>query len=87
MIYNAFKSSRFRVREAPGSLRHEGGIVVINNDFEIGYLLVAFALLGIILISNLFSLLHLDRWHPRLVGAAVGALLGFVLIEAVPMFT
>jgi hypothetical protein len=61
--------------------------VIINNDFEIGYLLVAFALLGIILIGSLFSMLHLERWHPRLIGAALGALLGFVLIEAVPMFT
>ncbi|SEB23374.1 hypothetical protein [Paraburkholderia sartisoli] len=61
--------------------------MIINNDFEIGYLLVAFALLGIILTCSLFSVLHLDRWHPRLIGATLGALLGFVLIEAVPMFT
>lgn len=61
--------------------------MIINNDFEIGYLLVAFALLGIILIGSLFNVLHLDRWHPRLIGAALGALLGLVLIEAVPMFT
>lgn len=61
--------------------------MIINNDFEIGYLLVAFALLGIILIDSLFNVLHLDRWHPRLIGAALGALLGLVLIEAVPMFT
>jgi hypothetical protein len=64
-----------------------GGIVVINNDFEIGYLLIAFALLGIILVGGLLDALQLDRWHPKLVGAAVGALLGLALIEAVPMFT
>jgi hypothetical protein len=28
-----------------------------------------------------------QRWHPKLLGAALGALLGFMLIEAVPMFT
>lgn len=61
--------------------------MVINNDFEIGYLLIAFALLGTILLGDLFGKLRLQRWHPKLVGAAVGALLGFVLIEAVPMFT
>ncbi|SAL05766.1 membrane protein [Caballeronia arationis] len=61
--------------------------MIINNDFEIGYLLVAFALLGIILVGALLNVLHLDRWHPKMVGAAIGALIGFVLIEAVPMFT
>jgi hypothetical protein len=61
--------------------------MTVTSDVEIGYLLVAFALLGVILIGGLLTVLHLDRWHPRLVGAAIGALLGFALIEAVPMFT
>ncbi|SIT45519.1 conserved hypothetical protein [Paraburkholderia ribeironis] len=61
--------------------------MVIGNDFEIGYLLVAFALLGIILIGGLLDTLHLHKLHPRLLGATVGALLGFALIEAVPLFT
>lgn len=61
--------------------------MVINNDFEISYLLIAFALLGTILVGNLLGALHLQRWHPELLGAAVGALLGFALIEAVPIFT
>lgn len=61
--------------------------MAINNDFEIAYLLVAFALLGAILLGALISALHLDKWHPRLLGAVVGALVGFALIEAVPMLT
>jgi hypothetical protein len=61
--------------------------MVIDNDFEISYLLIAFVLLGTILIGDLLNMLQLQRWHPKLVGAAVGAVLGFVLIEAVPMFT
>jgi hypothetical protein len=60
--------------------------MVINNDFEISYLLIAFALLGTILVGDLLST-RLQRWHPKLLGAAVGALLGFALIEAVPIFT
>jgi hypothetical protein len=61
--------------------------MVIADDFEISYLLVAFALLGVILIGSLLDTLHLQKLHPRLVGATLGALLGFALIEAVPLFT
>ncbi|MBT2789650.1 hypothetical protein [Paraburkholderia strydomiana] len=61
--------------------------MIIGNDFEIGFLLIAFALLGIILIGALLDTLHLQKLHPRLIGAAVGALVGFALIEAVPLFT
>ncbi|WP_250516697.1 hypothetical protein [Caballeronia sp. INDeC2] len=61
--------------------------MLINNEFEIGYLVVVFALLGVILIGALLTALHLDRWHPKLIGAAIGALLGLALIEAVPMLT
>ncbi|WP_027802211.1 hypothetical protein [Paraburkholderia dilworthii] len=61
--------------------------MVIGNDFEIGFLLLAFALLGIILIGTLLDTLKLQKLHPRLIGATVGALLGFALIEAVPLFT
>lgn len=61
--------------------------MLITSNFEITYLLVAFALLGSILVGALISALHLERWHPRLVGALVGALLGLVLIESVPIMT
>jgi asparagine N-glycosylation enzyme membrane subunit Stt3 len=61
--------------------------MVIADDFEISYLVVAFALLGAILIGSLLDTLHLQKLHPRLVGATLGALLGFALVEAVPLFT
>lgn len=61
--------------------------MIIGNDFEIGFLLVAFALPGIILIGALLDTPHLQRLHPRLIGTTVGALVGFALIEAVPLFT
>lgn len=61
--------------------------MVIDNDFEISYLLVTFALLGVILIGGLLDTMQLQRLHPRLVGAMLGALAGFALIEAVPLFT
>ncbi|WP_296650941.1 hypothetical protein [Paraburkholderia sp.] len=61
--------------------------MLITSGFEITYVLIAFALLGAILIGALITALHLERWHPRLIGAAIGTLLGFVLIEALPMMT
>lgn len=61
--------------------------MIINNDFEFGYLLIAFTFLGVILIGSLLAVLHLDSWHPKLIGAVAGALIGVALIEAVPMFT
>jgi hypothetical protein len=61
--------------------------MMINNDFEITYLLLVFVLLGVILIGNLLSALHLQKLHPNLIGAVLGALLGFALIEAMPLIT
>lgn len=61
--------------------------MIITSDFEVGYLIVVFALLGVILIDALLDALHLDRWHPKLVSAVIGALLGFALIEVVPLIS
>ncbi|MBN3819245.1 hypothetical protein G3N57_22675 [Paraburkholderia sp. Se-20369] len=60
---------------------------VINSDYEIGFLLVVFTLVGVVLIGAVLTAMHLERWHPRLIGAAIGALIGIALIEAVPMLT
>lgn len=60
---------------------------VINSDYETAFLLVVFVLLGVVLIGALLTAMHLERWHPRLIGAAIGALIGIALIEAVPMLT
>lgn len=61
--------------------------MIITSDFEMGYLIVVSALLGVILVGALLGALHLNRWHPKLLGALIGALLGFALIEAVPLIT
>ncbi|MBN3753102.1 hypothetical protein G3N95_09115 [Paraburkholderia sp. Tr-20389] len=61
--------------------------MVINSDFEIAFLVGSFTLLGVILVGTLLTATHLDRWHPKLIGAAIGALLGIALIEAVPLIT
>ncbi|AOJ41181.1 hypothetical protein FCJ61_02830 [Burkholderia metallica] len=62
-------------------------MAVINSDFETGFLVVLFTLLGVILFGALLTKLHLGRWHPKLIGAAIGALIGILLVEAVPMLT
>ncbi|WP_321803170.1 hypothetical protein [Burkholderia sp. BCC1993] len=45
--------------------------------------MIAFALPGAMLIGAL----HLERWHPEWVGAAISARLGIALIEAMSMLT
>jgi hypothetical protein len=54
-------------------------------DFSTGLMVAIMAILGMVLIGNLGAVLRLDRWHPALIGAAVGVLMGVALIEAVPM--
>jgi hypothetical protein len=58
-----------------------------TSSFEFGYLIGVFALLGVIIIGALLTTIHLDRWHPRLIGAIIGALMGFALIEAVSVIS
>ena len=48
--------------------------MVINSDFEIRYLVIAFALLGAVLVGDLLNMAQLHRWHPNLLGATAGVL-------------
>jgi hypothetical protein len=59
--------------------------VAINSTFEISYVMLAFAALGAIVIGALLTAMHLKRrYHPNLIGALLGALLCFLLLEALP---
>ncbi len=59
--------------------------VVINSTFEISYVVLAFAALGAILIGALLTVMHVRRrYHPNLIGALIGALFCFLLLEALP---
>lgn len=59
--------------------------MAINNTFEISHLTLAFAALGAILIGALLTLMHVKRrLDPNLIGALAGALLCFLLLEALP---
>lgn len=56
-----------------------------NGDFEFGFMIGSFALLGAVVTGSLLASFGRRRWHAKLLGATLGALLGFALIEAVPM--
>ena len=56
-----------------------------NGDFELGFMIGSFALLGAVVIGSLLASLGRRQWHAKLLGAVLGALLGVAMIEAVPM--
>jgi hypothetical protein len=58
------------------------------SSFEISYMTLAFAALGAITIGGLLTAMHVrHRYHPNLIGALIGALLCFLLLEALPALT
>lgn len=59
--------------------------MVINSTFELSYVILAFAALGAIVIGALLTVMHVKRrYHPNMIGALIGALLCFLLLEALP---
>jgi hypothetical protein len=87
MMYNLIVHLFYRVWAALERDHAAGGrAIIISSDFEMGYFLAVFALLGAILIGSLLTPAHLNRWHPKLVGAVIGVTRGFALFEAVPLF-
>lgn len=62
--------------------------MIIHGTFEISFVLMAFVALGAILIGGLMASMHFrHQYHPNLIGALIGALLCFLLIEALPALT
>lgn len=60
----------------------------INGTFGISFVLMAFVALGAILIGSLLASMHMrHRYHPNLIGALIGALFCFLLLEALPAIT
>ena len=60
----------------------------INGTFEISFVLMAFVALGAVLIGGLLASMHMrHRYHPNLIGALIGALFCFLLLEALPAIT
>lgn len=60
----------------------------LNHSFELSSVTIAFAVLGAIVIGTLLATMHMKhKYHPNLIGALIGALLCFLLIEALPALT
>ncbi|AOI83374.1 MULTISPECIES: hypothetical protein [Burkholderia] len=60
----------------------------VNHTFELSYMMIAFAVVGVIVIGGLLAMMHAKhKYHPNLIGALIGALLCFLLIEALPALT
>jgi hypothetical protein len=60
----------------------------INGTYDISFVLMAFVALGAVLIGGLLASMHLrHQYHPNLIGALIGALLCFLLLEALPAIT
>ena len=59
--------------------------MVTHSTFEISYVVLAFAALGAVVIGALAAAMHVRRqYHPNLIGALIGALLCFLLLETLP---
>lgn len=62
--------------------------MIINGSFEISFVLMVFMALGAILIGGLLASMHFrHQYHPNLIGALIGALFCFLLLEALPAIT
>ncbi|VWC17413.1 membrane protein [Burkholderia aenigmatica] len=59
-----------------------------SHSFELSYVMIAFAVVGVIVIGGLLAAMRMKhKYHPNLIGALIGALLCFLLIEALPALT
>ncbi|RDK04444.1 hypothetical protein [Paraburkholderia lacunae] len=62
--------------------------MIIHDTVEISYAMIAFTCLGLVLIGGLLVAMRLrHRYHPNLIGALIGAMLCFLLLEALPALT
>jgi hypothetical protein len=64
------------------------GTMVIHDSFQISSVMVAFLCFGLVLIGGLLVMMRLrHNYQPNLIGALIGAMLCFVLLEALPALT
>ena len=62
--------------------------MVIHDTIQISTVMIAFTCLGIVLVGGLLVMMRLQhKYHPNLIGALIGAMLCFLLLEALPALT
>lgn len=62
--------------------------MIINGSFGISLVLMVFMALGAVLIGGLLASMHMrHQYQPNLIGALIGALFCFLLLEALPAIT
>ena len=62
--------------------------MVIHDTIQISTVMIAFTCLGIVLVGGLLVMMRLrHKYHPNLIGALIGAMLCFLLLEALPTLT
>jgi hypothetical protein len=62
--------------------------MVIHDTIEISSTMIAFVCLGLLLVGGLLIVMRLQhKYHPNLIGALIGAMLCFLLLEALPALT
>ncbi|MFL9905475.1 hypothetical protein [Paraburkholderia sp. RL17-337-BIB-A] len=62
--------------------------MVIHDTIGISSVMIAFMCLGLALVGGLLIIMRLrHKYHPNLIGALIGAMLCFLLLEALPALT
>ncbi|MFL9897202.1 hypothetical protein PQR71_03415 [Paraburkholderia fungorum] len=62
--------------------------MVIHDTIGISSVMIAFMCLGLALVGGLLVVMRLrHKYHPNLIGALIGAMLCFLLLEALPALT
>ncbi|MDR6472885.1 4-amino-4-deoxy-L-arabinose transferase-like glycosyltransferase [Burkholderia sp. OAS925] len=62
--------------------------MIVHNGIMNSYVMVAFVCLGVLLIGGfLIVMRRRHKYDPNLIGALVGAMLCFLLLEALPALT
>ncbi|MFM0593903.1 MULTISPECIES: hypothetical protein [Paraburkholderia] len=62
--------------------------MMIHDTIRISSVMIAFLCLGLVLIGGLLITMRLRHtYHPNLIGALIGAMLCFLLLEALPALT
>lgn len=62
--------------------------MVTHDTIQISNVMIVFLCLGLVLISGLLVTMRLrHNYQPNLIGALIGAMLCFLLLEALPALT